>query len=90
MFDLEGESDGGQDELQSAEGASGVVDSLSHLGAKCVVKGPVADDARYAKLLSDAFIGCKDPQDFLCPWETGHLNQFFQPESDSLTIQRKP
>ena len=39
-------------------------------------------------MLANAFISCKDSEDFLFPWETGHLKQFFQSDSESLAVDK--
>ena len=65
------------------------MEALHKLGAKSAVKGPVAGDSRYAHLLANAFISCKDPNEFLFPWETRHLKQFFQPDDELLAVEKE-
>ena len=86
--DHEGELNEVQDDSQVGDIEPERADALSLLGAKRIVKGPVADDSRYSQMLAKAFISCKDHDDFLFPWETGHLKQFFQTDSESLDVEK--
>ena len=62
--------------------------SRSLPGAKRLAKGVTVDDSKYAHMLARAFISCKDADEFLFPWEYGHLKPFFQRDSECNDIDK--
>ena len=79
-FDLEG--------IPTWDEESGLADNASVLGAKRISRGRTLEDSKYAQMLSNAFISCKEVDEFRFPWECGHLKPFFESDRDSNEIDK--
>ena len=63
-------------------------DGASRLGAKQISRGRIMEDSKYAQMLANAFISCKEVDEFRFPWECGHLKPFFESASESNGIDK--